>query len=63
MRKILLFITAIAMISLGSFANEKNDTIQQLQASIEKLEAATNKLAGQLSSATSIIQKIERELF
>ena len=62
MRKILLTITAIGIFSVASFAQAENDTIQQLQISIEKLEGANIKLSGQLNTANSNIQKIEKEL-
>lgn len=62
MRKILLTITAIGIFSIASFAQAKTDTIQQLQNSIEKLEAANIKLSGQLNTANSNIQKIEKRL-
>ena len=62
MRKILLTITAIGFFSIASFAQAKTDTIQQLQNSIEKLEAANIKLSGQLNTANSNIQKIEKRL-
>lgn len=62
MRKILLTITAIGIFSNASFAQAKTDTIQQLQNSIEKLEAANIKLSGQLNTANSNIQKIEKRL-
>jgi septal ring factor EnvC (AmiA/AmiB activator) len=62
MRKILLTITAIGIFSVASFAQAKNDTIQQLQTSIEKLEGANIKLSGQLNTANSNIQKIEKKL-
>ena len=62
MRKLLLTITAIGIFSIASFAQAKTDTIQQLQNSIEKLEAANIKLSGQLNTANSNIQKIEKKL-
>lgn len=62
MRKILLTITAIGIFSIALFAQAKTDTIQQLQNSIEKLEAANIKLSGQLNTANSNIQKIEKRL-
>ena len=62
MRKILLTITAIGIFSIASFAQAKTDTIQHLQISIEKLEAANIKLSGQLNTANSNIQKIEKRL-
>lgn len=62
MRKILLTITAIGIFSVASFAQAKNDTIQQLRIIIEKLEVANSKLSDQLNSANSSIQKIERKL-
>jgi len=62
MRKILLTITAIGIFGMSSFAQAKNDTIQQLQNSIEKLEGANNKLTVQLYTANSNIQKIEKKL-
>lgn len=62
MRKILLTIIAIGIFSVASFAQVKNDTIQQLQISIEKLEGANIKLSGQLNTANSTIQKIEKKL-
>lgn len=62
MRKILLTITAIGIFGIASFAQAKNDTIQQLQNSIEKLEGANNKLTMQLNTANSNIQKIEKKL-
>lgn len=62
MRKILLTITAIGIFSIASFAQAKTDTIQQLQNSIEKLEGANIKLSGQLNTANSNIQKIEKKL-
>ena len=62
MRKILLTITAIGIFSIASFAQAKTDTIQQLRNSIEKLEAANIKLSGQLNTANSNIQKIEKRL-
>lgn len=62
MRKILLTITAIGIFSIASFAQAKTDTIQQLQNSIEKLEAANIKLSGQLNTANVIIQKIDKKL-
>jgi septal ring factor EnvC (AmiA/AmiB activator) len=62
MRKLLLTITAIGIFSVASFEQDKNDTIQQLRISIEKLEVANSKLSGQLNAANSSIQKIERKL-
>lgn len=62
MRKLLLTITAIGIFSIASFAQAKTDTIQQLQNSIEKLEAVNIKLSGQLNTANSNIQQIEKKL-
>jgi hypothetical protein len=62
MKKLLLTITAIGIFSIASFAQSKNDTIQKLQLSIEKLEAANIKMTGQLNAANSNIQKIEKIL-
>jgi phenylalanyl-tRNA synthetase alpha subunit len=62
MRKLLLTITAIGIFGIASFAQAKNDTIQQLQNSIEKLEGVNNKLTVQLNTANSNIQKIEKKL-
>jgi len=62
MRKRILILTAIGFYSVASFAQVKNDTIHQLQTSIERLEAANSKLTGQLNSANLAIQKIEKEL-
>jgi len=62
MRKTLLIIAAIGIFSIASFAQAKNDTIQQLQNSIENLEGANIKFSGQLNTANSNIQKIEKEL-
>lgn len=62
MRKLLLTITLIGIFGIASFAQAKNDTIQQLQNSIEKLEGANNKLSVQLNTANSNIQKIEKRL-
>lgn len=62
MRKILLTIAAIGFFSIASFAQAKTDTIQQLQNSIEKLEAENIKLSAQLNTANSNIQKIEKRL-
>lgn len=62
MRKLLLTITAIGIFSIASFAQAKSDTIQQLQTSIEKLEGANIKLSGQLNTANSNIQQIEKKL-
>lgn len=62
MRKILLTITAIGIFSITSFAQTKNDTIQKLQTSIEKLETDNIKLSGQLNTANSNIQKIVKIL-
>ncbi len=62
MRKILLTITAIGIFSVVSFAQAKNDTIQHLQISIEKLEEENIKLSGQLNTANSRIKKIEKKL-
>jgi len=62
MRKLLLTITAIGIFCIVSFAQAKNDTIQQLQNSIEKLEKTNYKLSVQLNTANSNIQKIEKKL-
>jgi len=62
MRKTLLTITAIGFFGITSFAQAKNDTIQQLKTNIEKLEGANIKLSGQLNNANSNIQKIEKKL-
>lgn len=62
MRKLLLTITAIGIFGIASFAQAKNDTIQQLKISIEKLEGENNKLSRQLNTVNSNIQKIERKL-
>lgn len=62
MRKLLLTITSIGIFSIASFAQAKNDTIQQLQTRIEKLEEANIKLSGQLNTANANIQKIEKKL-
>lgn len=62
MRKILLTITAIGFFCIASFAQAKNDTIQKLQTSIERLEGVNIKLTGQLNTSNSNIQKIEKKL-
>jgi chromosome segregation ATPase len=62
MGKILLTITAIGFLATASFAQAKNDTIQQLQNSIEKLEASNKNLTNQLNAANGSIQKIEKRL-
>lgn len=62
MRKLLLIITAIGIFSVASFAQAKNDTIQQLQTRIEKLEEANIKLSGQLNTVNTNFQKIEKKL-
>lgn len=62
MRKILLTITAIGIFSIASFAQAKNDTIQQLLINIKKLEEANFKLTEQLKTANSSIKKIDKKL-
>lgn len=62
MRKILLTIAAIGFFCFASFAQAKTDTIQQLQNSIEKLEALNKNLTNQLSVANGSIQKIDKKL-
>lgn len=62
MRKLLLTITAIGIFSVVLFAQDKTDTIQQLQNIILKLESANIKLSQQLNIANSKIQKIEKKL-
>ena len=62
MRKILLTITAIGFLGFASFAQAKNDTIQLLQNSIEKLEASNKNLTNQINAANVSIQKIEKKL-
>lgn len=62
MRKLLFTIMAIVIFGIASFAQAKNDTIQQLQNNIEKLEGANNKLTLQINTANANIQKIERRL-
>ena len=61
MRKILLSITAIGIFCIVSFAQAKNDTIQQLKISIEKLDGENINLSGELNTANSKIQKIEKK--
>lgn len=62
MRKLLLTIAAIGFFCFASFAQAKNDTIQQLKISIEKLEGANIKLSEQLNTANTNIQKLEKRL-
>jgi len=62
MRKILLTITAIGFFSIVALAQIKADTIQQLQNSIEKLEASNKNLTNQLNTANFRIQKIDKRL-
>lgn len=62
MRQALLTITAIGIFSIASFAQVKNDTIQQLIISIDKLEESNIKLSRQLNTANFNIQKIEKRL-
>jgi len=62
MRKLLLTIIAIGIISIASFAQAKNDTIQQLQNRIEKLEETNIKLSGQLNTVNTNTQEIEKKL-
>lgn len=62
MRKLLLTITAIGFLGIASFAQAKTDTIQQLQNSIEKLEASNKSLTNELNTANVIIQKIDKKL-
>jgi vacuolar-type H+-ATPase subunit I/STV1 len=62
MRKTIFTITVIGLFSLASFAQTKIDTIQQMQISIETLEATNTKLSRQLNSANTKIQRIEKAL-
>lgn len=62
MRKILLTITAIGIFNIASFAQAKNDTIQLLQKSIEKLEASNKNLTNQLNAANVSIQKNDKRI-
>lgn len=62
MRRLLLTITAIGFLGIAAFAQAKIDTIQQLQNSIEKLEASNKSLTNQLNTANLIIQKIDKKL-
>jgi len=62
MRKIFLTIAAFGLLSAGAFAQVKNDTILQMQTSIERLEATNAKLTAQINTANLNIQKLEKEL-
>lgn len=62
MRKLLLTMTAIGFLGIASFAQAKTDTIQQLQNSIEKLEASNKNLVNQLNDANVSIQKMDKKL-
>ena len=58
-----ILITGIFIIfSSASIAQTKNDTIQQLQNQIEKLEKLNSKLSVQVNIANSNIKKLERNL-
>ena len=62
MRVSILVIVIFIVVNSISFTQSKTDTIQQLQTSIEKLEAANVKLDDQLNAANTSIQKIEKKL-
>jgi peptidoglycan hydrolase CwlO-like protein len=62
MKKTLLFIGILAIFSTASFAQAKNDSIQQLQLHIVNLEKLNSKLSNQVNAANSNIRKIEGRL-
>lgn len=62
MRKTLLIIGVIAVLSTVSVAQTKNDTIQQLQRQIVNLEKLNSRLSTQVSATNSNIKKLEGRL-
>jgi Na+-translocating ferredoxin:NAD+ oxidoreductase RnfG subunit len=62
MRKTILIIGLIAIISTVSVAQSKNDTIQQLQRQIVNLGNLNSRLSTQVSAANSNIKKLEGRL-
>jgi predicted nucleic acid-binding Zn-ribbon protein len=59
MRKTILIIGVIAIFGTASFAQTKNDTIQQLKHQIENLENRNSGLSKQVNTANSNIKKLE----
>jgi TolA-binding protein len=62
MRKTLFIIGVFAAFSIVSFAQTKNDTIQQLQHKIVNLENLNSGLSAKVNSANSNIKKLEGRL-
>ena len=62
MRKTILIIGLIAIISTVSVAQSKNDTIKQLQRQIVNLGNLNFRLSTQVSAANSNIKKLEGRL-
>lgn len=62
MKKTILILGVIAIFSTLSFAQTKNDTIQQLQRKILNLENLNSGLSRQVNSANSNIKKLEGRL-
>jgi len=62
MRKTLLIIGTIAIFSIASAAQSANDTIQQLQQQVVKLENLNSRLSAQVNAAKSDIRKVEGRL-
>jgi hypothetical protein len=62
MRKTILTLGVLAVFSAVSFAQTKNDTIQQLQHQIVNLEKRNSRLSTQVNAASLNIKKIEGRL-
>ncbi len=60
MRKLVLILGITAVFSFTSFAQSKNDTIQQLQRQILNLENLNSILSTRVSTANSNMKKLER---